>query len=372
MNVPFLDLKAQYAGIRSEIDAALRASVDDTAFILGPAVARFEAEFAKFAGRKHCVGLNSGTSALHLALLCAGVGPGDDVVTTPHTWISTSWGISYCGARPVYADVDPATGNLDPAAAEAAITPRTKAILPVDLYGNPADLAAFEEVAARRGVALVEDAAQSHGATLGARVCGSFGQSACFSFYPGKNLGAAGEGGAVVTDDDAAAARMRRLRDHAQESRHRHTEIGFNYRMEGVQGAVLEVKLRRLAAWNDARRAAAARYAELLPGVQDLRMPSATPGASPVWHLYVVRVPRRDDVAKALAAKGISTGVHYPNPVHLQPAYAHLGHGPGAFPHAEAFAAECLSLPMFAEITPAQQEAVAAALTDVLGRRRPA
>lgn len=365
--VPFLDLKAQYAPIRAEVDAAIRRVLDDTAFILGPGVAGFETAFAAHCGRKHCVGLNSGTSALHLALLAAGVGPGDDVVTTPHTWISTSWAISYCGARPVFADVDPRTGNLDPRATERALTPRTKALLPVDLYGNPAALPAFEDLARRKGIPLIEDAAQSHGARLRGRPCGSFGLLGCFSFYPGKNLGAAGEGGAVVTDDADLAARMRRLRDHAQDGRHRHVEIGFNYRMEGVQGAVLEVKLRHLDRWNAARRAAAGRYAGLLDGIPGVALPGAAEGAEPAWHLYVVRVRDRDGVASRLAGLGVGTGVHYPTPVHLQPAYASLGHARGAFPAAEAFAAECLSLPMFAEITPAQQEAVASALRTATG-----
>jgi dTDP-4-amino-4,6-dideoxygalactose transaminase len=366
VKVPFLDLKAQYAPIRAEVEAALREILDNTAFILGPGVQRFEEAFAPYAGRKHCVGLNSGTSALHLALLAAGVGPGDEVVTTPHTWISTSWAVSYCGAKPVYADVDPKTGNLDPAAADKAITGKTKALLPVDLYGNPADLVAFEEIARRRKVVLIEDAAQSHGARLDGRPTGAFGSMACFSFYPGKNLGAAGEGGAVVTDDAALADRIRRLRDHAQSGRHNHVEIGFNYRMEGVQGAILAVKLRHLDAWNRGRREAAARYREMLAGIPGLVLPEPTKGADPVWHLYVVRVKDRDRVAARLGEAGIGTGVHYPKPVHLQPAYAHLGHRAGAFPQAEAFAAECLSLPMYAEITASQQEAVARALRAAL------
>jgi len=366
LKVPFLDLRAQHAPIRGEIDAAIREVLDDTAFVLGPGVSRFEEAFAPYAGRKHCIGVNSGTSALHLALLAAGVNPGDEVLTTPHTWISTSWAVSYCGARPIYADVDPRTGNLDPKAAEAALTARTRALLPVDLYGNPADLEAFEDLSRRKGIPLVEDAAQSHGARLRGRPAGAFGALACFSFYPGKNLGAAGEGGAVVTDDNGMAARIRRLRDHAQESRHRHAEIGFNYRMEGIQGAVLAVKLRHLDGWNAARRTAAGRYRELLAGIRGVVLPEPTPGAEPVWHLYVVRVQDRDRVLARLKEAGIGAAVHYPHPVHLQPAYASLGHRSGAFPGAESFAAECLSLPMFAEITAEQQEAVAAALRDAV------
>lgn len=366
IKVPFLDLKAQYAGIREDIEAALKGVLDDASFVLGPPVSRFEEAFAAYCNRKHCIAVNSGTSALHLALLASGVGPGDEVVTTPHTWISTSWAISYCGARPIFADVDPSTGNLDPGAAAAAVTGRTKVLLPVNLYGNPAPNARFEELAARASVILVEDAAQSHGAVLGGRKSGSFGRLSCFSFYPGKNLGAVGEGGAVVTDDDAAAERIRRLRDHAQAGRHNHVEIGFNYRMEAIQGAVLGVKLRHLDGWNEQRRVAAARYGRLLSDVPGLVLPEPIPGATPVWHLYVVRVRERERVAAVLAERGIGTGVHYPRPVHLQPAYATLGHRPGSFPRAEAFAAECLSLPMFPEISEEQQAAVADALRAAL------
>jgi dTDP-4-amino-4,6-dideoxygalactose transaminase len=362
VKVPYFDLRAQLASIRSELDAAVAAVFDDGAFILGDAVARFEAAFAGYTGRAHCVGLNSGTSALHLALLVAGVGPGDDVVTTPHTWISTVWAISYCGARPVFADVDPRTGNLDPQAAERALTPRTKALIGVDLYGNPAEMLELEALCARRGLILVEDAAQAHGARLRGRPAGSFGRLSCFSFYPGKNLGAAGEAGAVVTDAAELAGRLRRLRDHAQHGRHQHVEIGYNYRMEGLQGAVLEVKLRHLDRWNAARRRAAARYQELLADIPGVTLPQPTAGAEPVWHLYVVRLAERDRVAAQLTAEGVGTAVHYPTPVHLQPAYAFLGHRCGDFPAAEAFAAECLSLPMFAEITPDQQAYVASAL----------
>lgn len=366
MKVPFLDLQAQHAPLRDELEQALGRVIDDTAFALGPSVATFEEEFARYTGRRHCVGVANGTAALHLALLVAGVGPGDEVVTTPHTWISTTWAVSYCGARPVYADVDPKTGNLDPVAADAVVTERTKAVLPVDLYGNPADLPAFEELARRRGLVLVDDAAQGHGARLGGRPVGSFGELACFSFYPGKNLGAMGEGGAVVTDDDEMAARLRRLRDHAQRGRHHHTEIGFNYRMDGLQGAALSVKLRHLDAWNDGRRAAAARYAELLADVEGVRLPVATADAEPCWHLYPIRVADREGVRERLADAGVATGVHYPTLVPLQPVYADLGYGPGDLPHAEAYAATCLSLPMFPELRSEQQEHVAGALRAAL------
>jgi dTDP-4-amino-4,6-dideoxygalactose transaminase len=367
VRVPFLDLQAQLRPIRAEVDEAIERVLDDTSFILGPFVAEFEEKLAEATGRAHAIGLNSGTSALHLALLAAGVGPGDQVITTPHTWISTTWAITYVGATPVYADVDPETGNLDPSAAEAAITSRTKALLPVDLYGHPASLVEFESIAERHGLVLIEDAAQSHLAVIDDRPAGSFGQQACFSFYPGKNLGALGEAGAVVTDDAAVAARIRRLRDHAQDGRHHHVEVGYNYRMEGLQGAVLSVKLRHLQKWTDGRRAAAARYQELLADLEGVTAPAVAPGVKPAWHLYPVRVAHRDRVGEKLAAAGVATGVHYPTPVHLQPAYAHLGYEKGSMPNAEAYAASCLSLPMYAELTADMQEYVADQLRTAVG-----
>ncbi len=366
MKVPMIDLQAQMAPIRGELDDAVRAIFDDAAFILGAGVARFESAFASYVGRAFCVGVNSGTSALHLALLAAGVGPGDEVVTTPYTWISTAWAVTYCGARPVFADVDARTGQLDPLRAEAAITPRTKAILPVDLYGHLADLGAFEEIAARHGLALIEDAAQSQGARLRGRPAGSFGLLSCFSFYPSKNLGAAGEAGAVVTDDAALAERIRRLRDHAQEGRHNHVEVGYNYRMEGLQGAVLAVKLRHLDRWNEARRQHAARYDALLADIPDVVAPVVRAGAEPVWHLYPVRVPDRDRVHADLQAREISAAVHYPVPVHLQPAYASQGWIRGACPAAEALARDSLSLPIFPEMTSEQLAFVVTSLADSL------
>lgn len=358
MKVPFADLVSMHKDLQAGFDEAIEEVFNAGSFILGPAVEQFEESFAKASGREHCVGVNSGTSALHLALLAAGVGPGDEVITTPHTWISTSWAVSYCGATPVFADVDPKTGNLDPAATAAAITQKTKALLPVDLYGNPADLVVFESLAEQNGIALVDDACQAHGSRLGDRLVGSFGTSACFSFYPGKNLGAAGEGGAIVTDDADMAARMRRLRNHAQAGAHEHVEIGYNYRMEGLQGAVLGVKLPYLDGWNNQRRQAAAVYNQMLESIEGAMAPIITPGADPNWHLYVVRVANRESVATRMQENGIDVRFHYPTPVHLQPAYSFLGHTRGSFPEAERYAGECLSLPMYPGITPAQQERV--------------
>jgi dTDP-4-amino-4,6-dideoxygalactose transaminase len=367
--VPFLDLKQQNGSLGPELRAALDGVISQSQFILGPAVERFETAFAAYLGARFCVGVNNGTSALHMALQACDIGPGDEVITTPHTWISTSWAISYVGAKPVYVDIDPLSYNIDPALIERAITPRTKAILPVHLYGQSCDMEALGRVAQRHGLLLLEDAAQAHGAAWRSRRLGSLGRAGCFSFYPGKNLGALGEGGAVVTDDEALAARIRRLRDHAQQGRHCHVELGHNTRMEGIQGAVLEVKLRHLDAWNAARRRHAACYRQRLAGIAGLTLPAAPADPqSHVWHLFVVLVPgaQRERLQKQLAERGIATAVHYPTPVPLQPAYAHLGYRKGDFPVAEEVMSRCLSLPMFAEMTEEQIGRVSAALQDSL------
>jgi len=370
MSVPFLDLKQQNRSVWEELQDALDGVMSQAQFILGPAVERFEKAFADYIGSRCCVGLDNGTSALQMALLACDIGPGDEVITTPHTWISTSWAISYVGAKPVYVDIDPQTYTLDPRLVEQAITPRTKALLPVHLYGQSFDLDAFLDIAKDRGLTLLEDAAQAHGARWKGRRVGSLGRAGCFSFYPGKNLGAFGEAGAVVTDDDELAARIRRLRDHAQAGRHHHVEIGYNTRMEGIQGAVLEVKLRHLDRWNALRRRHAARYCELLSDIPEIELPAAPRPESHVWHLFVVllRGVSRDALAKELAAEGIATGVHYPTPVPLQPAYAALGHKPGDFPVAEDVMARCLSLPMFAELTEEQLVRTADAVRECVRR----
>jgi dTDP-4-amino-4,6-dideoxygalactose transaminase len=367
--VPLLDLRTQYEGIRDEVLEALQEVADSTTYVLGPKVADFEAKFARFAGARHCIAVNSGTSALHLALICAGVGPGDEVITVPMTFVATSWAVSYVGATPVFVDVDPVTYTMDVAKVEAAITPRTRAILPVHLYGQPADLGPLLEIGRRRGIPVVEDAAQAHGATYQGRGAGTLGLCGGFSFYPGKNLGAYGEGGAVVTDDDAIAVRLRSLRDHAQRQRYRHDEIGFNYRMDAFQGAILGVKLGYLAGWTEARRRLAARYGEALAGLP-LQLPAEAPGRASAWHLFVALHPERDRIRHELEARGIQTGLHYPIPVHLQDAYRHLGHRPGDFPVAERIGRECLSLPMFPEMTERQQGRVIEALCDILDEGR--
>jgi dTDP-4-amino-4,6-dideoxygalactose transaminase len=364
VEVPLADLKAQYRPLKDEILTSLAEVAESTAYVLGPKVAAFEKDFAAYAGARHCVGVNSGTSALHLALICAGVGAGDEVITVPMTFIATSWAVSYCGAAPVYVDVDPDTATMDAAQVEKKITKKTKAILPVHLYGQPADMEPLLDISRRHGIPIVEDVAQAHGATYRGRKTGTMGQSGCFSFYPGKNLGAYGEAGAVITDDDAIAARMRALRDHAQEKRYHHNEIGFNYRMDGFQGAVLGIKLKHLERWTISRIRLADRYLELLADLP-IRLPVHREDRRHVWHLFVARHRQRDQIREQLEKRGVHTGLHYPIPLHLQKAYHHLGHREGDFPVAERIGRECFTLPLFPEMTSEQQAAVIEALTEV-------
>jgi dTDP-4-amino-4,6-dideoxygalactose transaminase len=355
--VPLVDLKAQYRAIKREIDDAVLRVLDSGQFILGEEVAAFEREFAAFCRAGETVALNTGTSALHLALLAAGIGPGDEVITTPFTFVATVSAIVYTGARPVLADIDPAYFTIDPVEIERRITPRTRAIMPVHLFGQPADMDPILDLAARRGLLVIEDAAQAHGADYQGRRCGSMGEIAAFSFYPGKNLGAYGEGGAAVTSSPERAARMRVLRDWGQDTKYEHTYKGYNYRMDALQGAILRVKLRHLEAWTDLRRSRARLYDRLLAD-GPVKTPLERAGCRHVYHVYTVRTPERDRLQASLRERGISTGIHYPIPVHLQRAHADLGYRRGDFPHAERAAAEVLSLPMFPEMSDAQVEEV--------------
>ena len=355
--VPYLDLKAQYQSIKPEIDAAIARVLDSCQFVLGPEVAAFEKDFASYCGAAECIALNSGTSALHLALLAAGIGPGAEVITVPFTFVASVAAILYAGARPVLVDIDPHSFTMDPALVEAAITPRTKAILPVHLYGQTADMDPIEEIARRHNLLVIEDAAQAHGAKYKGRRAGSIGDMACFSFYPGKNLGAYGEGGAVTTSNPEYAHSIRMLRDWGQDRKYHHLLRGYNYRMEAIQGAILGVKLRYLDRWTEARRAIVQKYDKLLAQC-DLETPREMPWAYHVYHVYTLRSDDRDSLNSALSAEGIQTGIHYPTPVHLQPAYSDLGYGPGAFPHSEKAASQVLSLPLFPEMTEAQISAV--------------
>jgi dTDP-4-amino-4,6-dideoxygalactose transaminase len=361
VKVPFLDLGAQVRSIRPEIDQAIAKILDTTQFVLGDEVAAFEKEFAAAHGAQQGIAVNSGTSALHVALLAAGVGPGDEVITVTHTFVATVAAVRYTGATPVFVDVDPVTFTMDPAKVEAAIGPRTKAILPVHLYGQPADMDPILAIARKRGLVVIEDAAQAHLARYKGRSVGSMGDLACFSFYPGKNLGAYGEGGIVLTSNEGFAKTMRMLRDWGQDRKYHHVLAGYNYRMEGLQGAILRVKLRHLERWTEARRAHAARYRELLEGA-GVGIPVEAPERRHVWHVYAVRTNDREAMMKALGEQGIQTGIHYPVPVHLQPAYADPRWGKGSFPISERAADEVMSLPMYPEMTEDHLQAVSRAL----------
>jgi dTDP-4-amino-4,6-dideoxygalactose transaminase len=357
--VLFNDLRPQYAAIQDEVDAAVRGVLERGWFVLGPEVEAFEAEFAAYCGARHAVGVGSGTEALHLALWACELQPGDEVVTVAHTAVPTINAISLTGARPVFVDVDPATRTMDPAAAAAAITPRTRALLPVHLYGHTADMGPLQALARAHGLRLIEDAAQAHGAEYQGTRAGRLGELAAFSFYPTKNLGAYGDGGMVVTDDAALAERLRLLRNYGQTDRYHHQIEGMNSRLDELQAAVLRVKLRHLDQWTAARRERAARYAA---GLRAVPPPAEAEWARHVYHLYAVCVPERERVQAALAAAGIGTLVHYPIPAHLQPAYAHLGVARGSLPVTERLADEVLSLPLYPELPLDQVDAVADAL----------
>ena len=351
--IPFLDLRTQYKQIKPEIDAAVGRVIDSTQFVLGPEVAAFEERFADYCGVAHCTALNSGTSALHVALLAAGIGPGDEVITVSMTFVATTAAILYCGAKPVFIDVKPDTWTMDPALVKAAITPRTKAILPVHLHGLMADMDPIIDVARRHGLVVIEDAAQAHGAEYKGRRAGSIGDVGCFSFYPGKNLGAYGEGGAAVSNNPELVRQMMLLRDWGQESKYKHVTLGYNYRMDGIQGAVLKVKMDYIEAWTEGRRAVASIYDRLLAS-SSYRRPAPPSHCRHVYHVYAIELAQRDEAQKSLQTAGIGTGIHYPVPVHLQKAYAYLGYTLGDLPVTEALADRFLSLPIYAELRPEQ------------------
>jgi dTDP-4-amino-4,6-dideoxygalactose transaminase len=361
--VPFVDLAAQGAEIRDEVDEAVTRCLARNDWILGEDVSAFEAEFADYCETAAAVGMDSGLSALELTLRAFEIGPGDEVITPANTFIATALAISAAGATPVLVDADPATFNLDPALLEDAIGPRTKAIMPVHLYGQPAEMQAIVAVARRHGLVVIEDACQAHGARYDGRRAGSLGDAAAFSFYPSKNLGAYGDGGAVTTSDEEVLDRLRLLRNYGQRQKYVHETEGFNRRLDTLQAAVLRVKLRRLDAWNEARRRHAALYAELLAGIG--REPPVTqPSSEHVWHLYVIRTDERDALKEFLGERGIETGIHYPLPIHMQQAFRHLGYPRGSFPVTEAMADQLLSLPMFPELEESQIRVVVDALAE--------
>jgi dTDP-4-amino-4,6-dideoxygalactose transaminase len=363
-DIPLLDLRAQYQTIAGELEAAAHRVLSSGRYVLGPEVEAFEEEFAAYCGSSHCVGVDSGTSALHLALLALGVGPGDEVLTVSHTFVATVAAIRYTGARPVLVDVVPESSTLDPSQLEAAISPRTRAVLPVHLHGRCADMELIVAVAGAHRLAMVEDAAQAHGARHRGHRAGTMGELGCFSFYPGKNLGACGEAGAVVTDDPALAARLRMLRDHGQAHKYVHEVLGFNHRIDALQAAVLRAKLPHLDGWNAARRRLAASYHRHLAGSGIGILPDPPDGEA-VHHILPVFVAGRDTVRAALAERGIGTGIHYPVPVHLQPAHADLGYGAGDLPVTERLSRQTLSLPIYPELSEEAVLRVATALREL-------
>lgn len=366
MEVPTLDLSKQYEDLQGEIDAAIEEVIDDTAFILGPAVEEFEESFADYCGAKECIGLNSGTAALQLIYEALGIGPGDEVITTPFTFIATVEPLVHLGAKPVLVDIDPETYNLDPEEVEANITPDTKAIMAVHLYGQSAAMEQLREIADEHNVELLEDAAQAHGALYRGERVGGLGRAAAFSFYPGKNLGAFGDAGAVTTDDPELADQIRELRDHGRAGKYSHTNLGHNERMDGLQGAVLDVKLDYLDSWNEGRRKNAAFYNQQLEDLP-VKTPTVADYAEHVYHQYVIQVENREEVVDGLQAKDIGAGVHYPKPLHLQPSLTDLGYSEGDLPVAEKAAEHVLSLPIFSALTDAQKDYVCETMNSLLG-----
>ena len=363
--IPLIDLKAQHQSIRRELREAIDRVLESCEFALGSEVAAFESEFASYCGARHGIAVNSGTSALHLALLAAGVGPGDDVITVPFTFVATAAAIVYAGARPVFVDVDSRSYTIDAGQIERAITPRTKAIVPVHLYGHPADMDPMLDVACRHNLIVIEDAAQAHGAEYKNQKVGAIGHLGCFSFYPTKNLGACGEGGMVLTNRPEIDRKIRMLRDWGQDKKYHHVLKAFNYRMEGMQGAILRVKLRHLDEWNQARRAHAARYDALLAS-SGVQLPEALGDARHVYHVYAIRAQERDGLQQSLTERGIQTAVHYPYPIHLLPAYADLGHHQGDFPQSEKLSRKLLSLPMYPELSEEAISEVASTVSEFM------
>lgn len=383
--IPLCDLNQQYFSLQDELDAALREVAASGQYILGPHVKALEQEVAEYCGCRYAVGVGSGTDALHLVLRALEIGPGDEVITTPFTFVATAEAIGLVGAKPVFVDIDPHTYNIDPSLVEVAITSHTKAILPVHLYGHPCDMAPLVELAEQRQLAIVEDCAQAIGARYLGRAVGNFGVAGCFSFFPSKNLGCLGDGGMITTNDRALQERVEMLRRHGGRVKYHHSELGLNSRLDEIQAAVLRVKLKHLEAWNERRRALAYRYNELLSESGEIGLPCELDASgyevptgeaarengllTPVYHQYTVRVERRDKVAAALQDRGVQSFPYYPVPLHLQKVHAHLGHGPGDFPVAEHVARHCLSLPMFPELTARQQRNVADALLAVTSSR---
>lgn len=366
MKVPFLDLKAQHEALKDEISSAIQPVFENTAFAGGPFVAEFEKDFAGFCGTEFCAGVGSGTDALWAALIALGVGPGDEVITVPNTFIATAEAISFCGARPVFIDIDETTYNMNPDLIEGAITDRTKAVIPVHLFGQMADMQPIMDIARKHGLFVVEDACQAHGAEYRGKRAGSIGDAGCFSFYPGKNLGACGEAGAVVTSNEDLDKKIKMFRDHGQSKKYHHGMVGWNGRMDGLQGAILSVKLKHLPQWTESRRNNAALYNQVLKDIDGIILPKEADDAKHVYHLYVVRTKNRDAIIAKLAEQEIFCGIHYPVPLHKTEAYQNQDCSNGDLRIAEHCADEYISLPMFPELHEAQIEAVADALKEII------
>lgn len=363
MKIPLVDLRAQYLSIKEEIDSTIQRILDTTSFVLGEEVSSFEEEFAAYVKCRRAAGVASGTAALHLALRVCGIGPGDEVITSAHTFIATAEAISQTGAKPVFIDIEEDGYNLCPQLLEDAITKRTKAIIPVHLYGHPADMHSILKIADNYKLKVIEDAAQAHGAEVDGRRCGGIGDLTCFSFYPGKNLGAYGDGGAVTGNDEEVIERIKRLRNHGRQTKYEHDEIGYGERLDTLQAAILRVKLRYLEGWTEARRAHARLYTDLLKDTQAI-LPTEKPGSRHVYHLYVIRVPDRDRLLNHLQENGVAVGIHYPVPLHRQPAYLSQGYDKLLLPNTERVASEILSLPMYPELTEEQIVHVATAVKE--------
>lgn len=366
MKVPFLDLGAQYETLKSEVEVALRSVLESCAFAGGPFVEQFEKDFAAFCNSRYAIGVGSGTEALWVSLAALDIGPGDEVITAPNSFIATAEAISFCGAVPVFADINERTYTLDPAAIERAVTPRTKAIIPVHLFGQTAAMDSIIDIAQQHNLHVIEDACQAHGAEYRGLRAGTIGDMGCFSFYPGKNLGAYGEAGAVITNNTNLAEKMAILRDHGQTQKYYHRDIGWNARMDGFQGAVLKLKLKHLSSWNNSRRKVASRYKNLLCDTGNLILPYEADSCKHVFHVFAVRVKNRDNIIKKMAEKEITCGVHYPIPIHLQEAYRNLNNNSIIFPVAEKCAQELLSLPMYPELREEQIDYVANSLKEIL------
>lgn len=366
MEIPFVNLKKQYLSIKKEIDEAINNVIQNTAFVLGDVVKKFEDDFASFCSVKYCRGVSSGTSALQLALMSLDIKKGDEIILPPNTYIATAEAVSAVNAKPVFVDVDPETYNIDPKLIKENITDKTKAIIPVHLYGQPADMNPILEIAQEKNLFVVEDACQAHGAEYKGRKCGSIGAVGGFSFYPGKNLGAFGEGGAITTNNEEIAKKIEMLRDHGQAKKHHHEVIGTNSRLEGIQGAVLGAKLKYLSEWNNKRRKNAKYYNERLSNLDKIKTPVESEYGKHIYHLYIIQIDKRDELQKFLKSKGIATGLHYPTPIHLQPAYSHLGLTKDLFPITESYVKKILSLPMFPELEKEEIDFVVDSIADFL------